>query len=134
MTKLLDVEGIGPVYADKLKKAGVPTLEALLEQCATPAGRKAVAEKSGIGHDYILKWANHADLFRIKGVAEEYSELLEAAGVDTVVELAKRNAQNLHQALVQTNARKKLVRRLPTAGQVANWIAQAARLPRKLSY
>lgn len=134
MTKLLDVEGIGPVYAEKLKKAGVPTLEALLEQCATPAGRKAVSENSGIGHDHILKWANHADLFRIKGVAEEYSDLLEAAGVDTVVELAKRNAQNLHKALVQTNEEKQLVRRLPTAGQVADWIAQAARLPRKLSY
>jgi len=134
MTKLLTIEGVGPVYAGKLKAAGVPTAEALLEQGLTPAGRKMIAEKSGISDSLILEWVNHVDLFRIKGVEEEYSDLLEEAGVDTVPELAQRNPENLYKALVQTNAEKKLVRRLPTQGQVANWVAQAKLLPRRITY
>lgn len=134
MAKLIAIEGIGPVYAGKLQAAGVGTIEALLEQGATPQGRQALAEKAGISGDLILEWVNHADLFRIKGVGEEYSDLLEEAGVDTVPELAQRNAENLCAKLAETNAAKKLVRRLPTQAQVADWIDQAKQLPRAITY
>ena len=134
MTKLAYVEDIGEVYAGKLVAAGLPTVEALLEQGASPKGREAIAEKSGVSSKLILEWVNHADLYRIKGVGEEYADLLEAAGVDTVPELAQRNPQNLYEKLVETNWQKELVRRLPTAGQVADWVGQAKRLPRKITY
>lgn len=134
MTKLTAIEGIGEIQAAKLKQAGIDTVEALLEACATAKARKDVSGACGISETNILKWANRADLFRIKGVGEEYSDLLEAAGVDTVVELAQRNPANLHEALLKTNAEKKLVRRVPTAAQVADWVAQAKTLPRKMTY
>ncbi len=134
MTALSTIEGIGEKYAAKLKDAGVGSVEALLEAGATPKDRKALAEKAGISESLILEWVNLADLFRIKGVGEEFSDLLEEAGVDTVVELAKRNAENLHAKMVEVNEAKKLVRRLPTAQQVAEWIEQAKSLPRKVSY
>jgi predicted flap endonuclease-1-like 5' DNA nuclease len=101
---------------------------------ATPKGRKELATNSGLTPKVILEWVNHVDLFRIKGVGEEYADLLEEAGVDTVVELAQRTAPNLHDALVKTNMKKKLVRQLPSAKQVANWVRQAKKLPRKVSY
>ncbi|MCD6519713.1 MAG: DUF4332 domain-containing protein [Anaerolineae bacterium] len=134
MAKLETIEGIGEVYAAKLREAGITTVEALLEAAATPQGRKALEEKTGISGKLILEWANRADLFRIKGISEEYSDLLEAAGVDTVPELAQRNPDNLYQALVKVNEEKKLVRRLPSRDDVANWIEQAKKLPRTLSY
>lgn len=134
MTKLITIEGIGPVYEQKLQEAGVKTIEALLERGATPQGRKELAEGTGIGDERILDWVNRADLFRIKGVGEEYSDLLEAAGVDTVVELSRRNAENLYAKLTEVNAEKELVRRLPTLSQVGNWIEQAKELPRKINY
>jgi predicted flap endonuclease-1-like 5' DNA nuclease len=134
MTKLITIEGIGPVYEQKLQEAGVKTVEALLERGATPQGRKELAEGTGIGDERILDWVNRADLFRIKGVGEEYSDLLEAAGVDTVVELSRRNAENLYAKLTEVNAEKELVRRLPTLSQVGNWIEQAKELPRKINY
>jgi predicted flap endonuclease-1-like 5' DNA nuclease len=134
MTTLLYVEGIGEVYAGKLVAAGVPTAEALLEQGASPKGREAIAEKSGISAKLILEWVNHVDLYRIKGVGEEYADLLEAAGVDTVPELAQRNPQNLYEKLVEVNWQKELVRRLPSEGQVADWVGQAKQLPRKITY
>lgn len=134
MTKLLDVEGIGETYALKLKGAGIGSLEALLEKGATPKGRKELAETSGISEKLILEWVNHADLYRIKGVGSEYSDLLEEAGVDTVVELSKRVAKNLYEKMVEVNAAKKLVRKLPVEKQVADWIEQAKKLPRKVSY
>jgi predicted flap endonuclease-1-like 5' DNA nuclease len=134
MTKLIAIEGIGEVYAGKLQAAGLVTTEALLEQGATPQGRQALAEKAGISGHLILEWVNRADLFRIKGVGEEYSDLLEAAGVDTVPELAQRNAENLYAKLAEVNAAKKLVRRIPTQAQVAGWIDQAKKLPRAISY
>lgn len=134
MTKLLKIEGVGEVYAEKLKAAGVKTAEALLEMGSTPAERKAIAEKSGIGDGLILTWINHMDLFRVKGIGEEYSHLLEAAGVDTVPELAQRNPENLYKKLVAVNEEKKLVRKLPVESQVSNWIEQAKCLPRKISY
>jgi predicted flap endonuclease-1-like 5' DNA nuclease len=134
MTKILEIEGIGPAYAQKLKKAGVETVEALLEKGATPKGRKELAEKSGLNDAFILKWVNHADLFRVKGIGSEYSELLEASGVDTVVELALRKANNLTKKMAEVNGVKKLVRRLPVESQVANWIEQAKKLPRVVTY
>ncbi len=134
MTKLVDVEGIGAVYAKKLVHAGIESADALLKAGATPKGRKEIAEKSGVADSLILEWVNHVDLFRIKGVASEYSDLLEEAGVDTVPELAQRTAANLFKKMVEVNAAKKLVRKLPTEKQVADWIAQAKKLPRTISY
>ncbi len=134
MATLESIEGIGPTYAQKLKAVGVTTVEGLLKKGATPKGRQEVAENSGISEKLILEWVNHADLFRIKGVGEEYADLLEAAGVDTVVELAQRKAENLFQKMGATNAQKKLVRKLPTQAQVADWVEQAKALPRMVSY
>jgi len=134
MTKLLAIEGIGEVYFGKLQAIGIRTIEALLEAGKTPQGRKDLAEKSGISYKSILEWVNRADLFRIKGVAEEYSDLLESAGVDTVVELAKRRADNLLEKMKAVNAEKKLVRRLPTEAMVANWVEQAKALDRIITY
>lgn len=134
MTKLAIVEGIGEVYAAKLGDAGIATAEALLEKGSTPQGRKALAEETGISGKLILEWVNHVDLFRIKGVGEEYSDLLEEAGVDTVPELAQRNAENLYAKLSEVNETKKLVRRLPAQSQVADWIEQAKALPRVITY
>src|SRR5512137_1568737 len=134
MANIVDVEGIGPKFAEKLTKAGVNTTDALLKAGATPKGRKELAEKTGIGDALLLKWVNHVDLYRIKGVGSEYSELLEAAGVDTVPELAQRKAANLTQKIEEVNKVKKLVRKLPVESQVADWIAQAKKLPRVINY
>lgn len=134
MAKLSMIEGIGASYEAKLQAVGVKSIEALLETCTTKRGRTALAEKADISEKLILKWANHADLFRIKGVAGEYAELLEAAGVDTVPELATRNAENLFKKMQETNDAKALVRKLPTASQVADWVKQAGELPRVLQY
>lgn len=134
MAKLTTVEGIGEKYAEKLHQAGIATTEALLEKGATPQGRKALAEEADISGKLILEWVNHADLFRIKGVSEEYADLLEEAGVDTVPELAQRNAANLHAKLGEVNAAKRLVRKLPGASQVSDWIEQAKVLPRVVTY
>lgn len=134
MTKLADIEGIGLAFARKLRKAGVRSVAGLLEKGATPKDRKAIAAKSGIGPRLILEWVNHADLFRIKGVGGEYADLLEKAGVDTVVELSKRNPKVLYPKILKVNAAKKLVRRLPARKQVASWVRQAKRLHRRVSY
>ncbi|MBN1247529.1 MAG: DUF4332 domain-containing protein [Anaerolineae bacterium] len=134
MTKLTQVEGIGEVYAQKLMDAGVATTEALLQKGSTPAGRKEMAEVTGISGKLILEFVNHVDLFRIKGVGEEYADLLEEAGVDTVPELAQRNAANLHQKLMEVNAEKQLVRQLPGLSQVESWVAHAKELPRVVTY
>ena len=134
MARIIDIEGIGPVYAEKLAAAGITTVEALLKAGASPKGREALEEETGIGHKLILEWVNLADLFRIKGVGEEYSDLLEEAGVDTVPELAQRNAENLYAKLQEVNTAKELVRRLPAQSQVANWIEQANDLDRVVTY
>lgn len=128
------VEGIGEVYAGKLKEVGVDTPQALLERGATPKGRQELAEATGISEHMVLEWVNHVDLYRIKGVGSEYADLLEAAGVDTVVELAQRNPANLYEKLEEVNAEKRLVRKLPTHGEVQEWVAQAKNLPRMISY
>jgi predicted flap endonuclease-1-like 5' DNA nuclease len=122
------------VYASQLRAAGIRSVEALLAAGARPEGRQELEQKSRIGHALILEWVNLADLMRIKGVGEEYSDLLEEAGVDTIKELRNRVPENLHQALVKTNEVKKLVRRLPTLGMVRGWVQQAKVLPPKVSY
>jgi predicted flap endonuclease-1-like 5' DNA nuclease len=134
MSSIIEVEGIGKVYSQKLKAVGIATSEDLLEKGATPAGREKIAKETGISHARILRWVNHVDLFRIKGIETQFAELLEAAGVDTVPELAQRNAAHLYAALSEVKQNKHLVRRLPSQDQVADWIKQAKRLPRVLTY
>ena len=134
MAKLETIEGIGPVYAERLRAAGIQTVEALLRAGATPEGRKGLAERTWIGDEYIMDWVNRADLMRVRGVGEEYSDLLEKAGVDTVAELAQRNPDNLHKKLLEVNAEKQLVRRPPNQGMVARWVEYAKALPRVVSY
>jgi predicted flap endonuclease-1-like 5' DNA nuclease len=131
---LIEIEGIGETYAQTLNEAGISSIEKLLEKGATTAGRKEIVAQTGISATLILKWVNRADLVRVKGIGEEYADLLEAAGVDTVPELAQRNAQNLFQKLGEVNAEKHLVRRLPALSQVEDWVSQAKALPRKVTY
>jgi predicted flap endonuclease-1-like 5' DNA nuclease len=128
------IEGIGASYAKQLRKAGVRTTNSLLEKGADRRGRQELAMKSGISEKLILEWVNLADLFRIKGVGEEYSDLLEEAGVDTVKELRNRDAKNLHQTVLDTNAKKRLVRRPPSLSMVQSWVQQAIKLPPVVSY
>src|SRR5690606_15522513 len=122
---IIDIEGIGKTFTRKLKDNGINRTGQLLDRAASARGRKELAAATGIDESRILKWANMADLMRIKGVGEEYSELLEAAGVDTVKELRTRKAENLHAAMVAVNLKKKLVRQLPGAAAVARWVASA---------
>jgi len=128
------IEGIGPKNAEVLRSNGITRTHHLLEQGATRKGRKSVAEKTGLDEKKILKWANMCDLMRIKGVGEEYSELLEAAGVDTVKELRNRKADNLRKAMLDVNEKKKLVRQLPSPKQVEGWVKQAKDLDPVMSY
>ncbi len=132
--KIIDVEGIGPSYAAKLADAGVRTTDEFLAGTATPAGRSALSASTGIPSTLLLEWANHVDLMRIKGVGSEYADLLEAAGVDSCPELARRNAANLLVTLGEVNEAKALVRRLPTADEVADWITQAGSLPKIITH
>lgn len=134
MPKLEFVEGIGPKYAAILNKAGVESVASLLKKGATPAGRKELEKATDISGKLLLEWINHADLYRINGVGEEYADLLEEAGVDTVPELAQRKAENLHAKMAEVNEKKKLVRKLPAASQVSDWVEQAKKLPRVISY
>ena len=134
MASILKIEGIGEVYCAKMISYGIKTVEALLKQGASSSGRSRIANGTGISSGLIQEWVNHADLWRIKGVSEEYSDLLEEAGVDTVVELAQRNPKNLYAKIKEVNMAKKLVRRLPSARQVADWVSQAKRFPRVVTY
>ena len=132
--KIADVEGIGPAYAAKLAKAGVKTTDELLARGAKPKGRDELEKTTGISHGKILEWVNHVDLYRIDGVGSEYSDLLEEAGVDSPVELAHRVPANLAAKIAEINAKKKLVRRVPTEKVVAGWIAQAKKLPKVVEH
>lgn len=134
VTRLTDIEGIGPAFADKLKAAGVGSCEMLLEKGATSQGRADLVDRSGIDPSRMLRFVNHADLCRIRGVGGEYAELLEASGVDSVPELAQRNADNLARRMVEVNEQKRLVRSLPSAKAVADWVAQAKMLPRIVTH
>ena len=126
--KIEEIEGIGPAYAEKLAAADIKTTDALLKLCCDAKGRKATAEKTGLSEGQLLKWANMADLMRISGIGSEYSELLEAAGVDTVKELRNRNAENLAAKMAEVNETKKLTRALPAGKTVSKWIEQAGSL------
>ena len=132
--KIIDLEGIGPVYAEKLVAAGVITADDLLERCAAPKGRKELAEATGITEKLILKWTNHADLYRVKGIGPQFAELLEAAGVDTVKELSHRVPANLAAKVAEVNEEKKLVRRVPVEAELQKMIEEAKTLPGVLTY
>lgn len=134
MPEIEDIEGIGPAYAAKLKGAGVGTVEALLAAAATADGRAQLAEKSGFSTDTILKWVNHADLYRVKGIGSEMADLLVECGIDSPVELAQRNAANCVAKLAEVNATKNLVRQLPSEATVQKWIDDAATLAKIVSH
>ena len=132
--KIIDIEGIGDVYAAKLNAVGVKNTDDLLNNCATRAGRRKMAEASGISEKLILKWTNHADLFRIKGVAGQFSELLEAAGVDTIKEFRHRVPANLHAKMEAVNAEKNLVNRVPSVKEIEKMVAQAKEMEPMVKY
>ena len=132
--KIIDIEGIGDVYAQKLIAAGINKVSELLEKCAAPKGRKALAEETGISEKLILRWTNHADLFRINGVGPQFAELLEAAGVDTVKEFRHRVAENLQPKLEETNAAKNICNRVPAVSEIQKMIEQAKELEPKMTY
>jgi len=134
MAKLAEIEGIGEAYAAKLETAGIGSLEDFLKKCADKKGRKEIAGKTGISEKLILNWVNRADLARIKGVSTQYADLLEAAGVDSVPELAQRNPENLQVKMAEVNEAKKLVRKVPTGSQVTDWVAQAKKLPKVVTH
>lgn len=134
MAKLTTIEGIGEALAKKLKAGGVGSTDTLLKKGATKPGRMAIAESCGIDEGRVLKFVNHADLMRIKGIGGEYAEILEAAGVDSVPELARRNAANLADAMASVNATRKLVRAVPTQKRVTDWVRQAGTLGRVVGH
>lgn len=129
-----DIEGVGDVYAEKLNVAGIKTTADLLEKGKTKKGRIQIAEETGISEKLILKWTNHSDLFRIKGIAGQFAELLEAAGVDTVKEFRHRIPANLHAKLLTTNEAKNLCNRVPSITELEKMIAQAKELEPMITY
>lgn len=132
--KIIDIEGIGPNYAEKLNTIGIFTTIDLLEKGGTKKVRESIAAETGIPESLILTWVNHADLMRINGIAGQYSELLEAAGVDTVKEFATRNAENLHAKLLETNEKFSLSGRVPSLDSIKDMINQAKTLEPKVSH
>jgi predicted flap endonuclease-1-like 5' DNA nuclease len=132
--KIIDIEGIGAVYAEKLKAAGIDTAGQLLEKGATPKGRKELEEATSISGKLILRWVNHADLYRVNGVGPQFAELLEASGVDTVKEFRHRNAANLAAKMQEVNEEKKLTRRVPTEAELQKMIDEATTLPPTVTY
>jgi len=131
---IIHIEGIGDVYTKKLKAVGIRSTNKLLAHCRTPKGRENLAELAGISPKLVLEWANLADLMRINGIGEEWADLLEEAGVDTVNELKNRNAENLYGKIIEVNESKKLVRRIPPLSYIKNWIKQAGKLTPALEY
>ncbi len=134
MVKLTQIEGIGAVFSQLLQSIGIENQYQLLQICGERGGRNHVAKETGISNKLILKWTNQADLARINGIGEEYAELLERSGVDTVPELAQRNAESLLAMLQDTNDRLSLVRQLPGLTQIQSWIVQAQNLPKMVYY
>ena len=132
--KIIDIQGIGPVYAEKLTAVGIRKVSQLLEKGKTAKGRKELEESTGIRHDLILTWVNHADLFRVKGIGPQFSELLEAAGVDTVKELSHRNAANLEKTMIEVNEKEHRTRRVPTAAELQKMSDQAKEMPGVVTY
>ena len=134
MPSIIDIEGIGPAYAAKLRSHGIRTTEQLLQEGRTPKGRRDLAQATGFNEQTILEWINRADLFRVRGIGSQYSDLLEVAGVDTVRELATRNAEALVQSMAKVNAEKNKVNKLPGVKAVAKWITAAKALPTGVEY
>jgi predicted flap endonuclease-1-like 5' DNA nuclease len=134
MTNIEEIEGIGPAIGAKLSAAGVKTVEALLTEGGSAAGRAKLAAAAGVETGRLLEWVNRADLMRINGVGSEFSDLLEAAGVDTVKELATRNAANLTATMDELNTTRKIVRRTPSEAEVGKWVAEAKTLPAAITY
>jgi predicted flap endonuclease-1-like 5' DNA nuclease len=132
--KIIDIQGIGPVYAEKLIGIGIETVDQLLEKGFDAKGRQAIEDATGIRHDLVLTWVNHADLFRVKGIGPQFAELLEAAGVDTVKELRNRNAANLAAKMAEVNEEKHLTRRTPVEKEVAKFIEIAKTLDPKVTH
>jgi predicted flap endonuclease-1-like 5' DNA nuclease len=132
--KIEDLEGVGPVYAAKLQEAGVRTTDDLLAKAGPAKDREALAAETEISAKLLLEWANHADLYRIKGVGSEYADMLEQCGVDSCPELARRNAANLAVTMVEANAARGFVRRVPSEAVIADWIEQAKKLPKVVSH
>ena len=132
--KIEEIEGIGSVYAEKLETVGIKTTEALLDRAETKKVREKLAEETGISEKLILKWANHADLFRIKGIAGQFAELLEAAGVDTVKELRHRVPANLYAKLVEVNDARNLCNRVPAESEIARMVDQAKEMEPRMKY
>jgi predicted flap endonuclease-1-like 5' DNA nuclease len=134
MPTITDIEGIGEVYAVKLRQAGVKTTESLLQKGSTRKGRQELAKNTGLSTKLILKWVNRADLYRVSGIGAQYSDLLEFAGVDTVVELASRKPEALLETLAKVNEKKNLVRLMPGLSQVKAWVKNAKSLKRVVEY
>ncbi len=132
--KVIDIQGVGPAYAEKLQAAGVDTAAKLLAKGCCPKGRKELAEVTGINDNLILKLCNHAYLYRVKGVGPQFAELLEAAGVDTVKELGHRKAENLVAKMLEVNEEKHLVRRVPALKEVVKMVDLAKELPGVMTY
>lgn len=132
--QIAEIEGVGDAYAAKLKEAGIKTVADLLDKGATDKGRKDIADATGISQKLILKWVNHADLFRIDGVGPQFAELLEASGVDTVKEFRHRNAENLAAKMAEVNEAKHLTRRVPSVTELQKMIDQAGQLEPKITY
>lgn len=134
MAGIKGIEGIGETYGERMKALGIRSKAALLKAGGTKKGRADLAAKAGISEKLILEWVNRADLYRVKGIGTQYADLLEYAGVDTVVELAGRKAENLVEKMRQVNTERKLVRVLPALSKVQGWIAEAKTLPRAVTY
>ena len=132
--KIDEIEGIGPAYKEKLSAAGIGTTDDLLDQCASPKGRKDVAEKTGVSEKHLLGWTNMADLMRVNGVGRQFAELLEASGVDTLKELRTRNAENLAAKMAEVQDEKGLTKVAPTAGVIQNWIDAAKDMEPKITH
>ena len=134
MASIDAIEGIGHKYATKMRKARIRTTDALLKRGADRAGRKQLVAETGFTTHQIMEWVNRADLFRVKGIGEEYSDLLEASGVDTVKEVRTRNVANLTAKMAEINTKKRLVRRLPTESMVERWVTEAKKLNPVVKY
>lgn len=134
MAKLSEIKGITIRISYSIEAQGIKTVEALLEACATSKGRKQLAANTGLADKDILTWANRADLSRVKGIATQNADLLEAAGVDTVPELAQRNPENLHEKILEENNKHRIVSKMASLNQVKDWVEQAKELPRVITY
>ncbi len=132
--KVIDIQGVGPAFAEKLNAAGIVTATQLLAKASCPKGRKELEEATGINGKLILKWCNHCDLYRVKGIGPQFAELLEAAGVDTVKELGTRKAENLAAKVLEVNEEKHLVRRVPVLKEIEKMVAIAKELPGVMTY